>query len=90
MEPNEVDGRFYGYIPPLDNPNIKRLGASAADNYVDGVMVIYVKKLPNSNNRHIVAFTDNAKVYAEKQNGSKLNLIIFMICGLRLILLSSR
>lgn len=76
LEPNEVDGRFYGYIPPLDNPNIKRLGASAADNYVDGVMVIYVKKLPNSNNRHIVAFTDNAKVYAEKQNGSKLNRFI--------------
>lgn len=77
LEPNNIDGRFYGYLPPHDNPNIKKLGASATDDYVDGVMVVYVKKLPNSSDRKIVAFTDNAKVYAKKQSGKKLNRYIF-------------
>lgn len=77
LYPNEVDGRFYGYLPPHDNPNIKRLGASATDDYVDGIMVIYVQKQPNSNNRKMIAFTDNAKVYAEKQCGSGLNRFVF-------------
>lgn len=77
LEPNEVDGRFYGYIPPHDNPNIEQLGASATDNYVDGVMVIYVKKQPKSSNRQIIAFTDNARIYAKKQRGSALNRFIY-------------
>ena len=73
LDPNNVDGRFYGYLPPYDNPNIEQLGASSSDNYVDGVMVVYVKKLPNSSNRQIVAFTDNARVYAKSQSGAGLN-----------------
>lgn len=77
LEPNEVDGRFYGYLPPTDNPSIKRLGASSKDDYVDGVMVVYVQKLPNSNNRKIIAFTDNAKVYAKAQRGSTLNRFVY-------------
>ena len=63
-------------MPPHDNPNIKKLGASSTDNYVNGVMVVYVKKLPNSNNRQLVAFTDYAKVYAKKQAGASLNRFI--------------
>lgn len=76
LTPNDIDGRFYGYLPPHDNPNIKKLGASSTDNYVNGVMVVYVKKLPNSNNRQLVAFTDYAKVYAKKQAGASLNRFI--------------
>lgn len=76
LEPNDVDGRFYGYLPPYDNPNIKQLGACATDDYVDGIMVVYVKKLPNSINRQIVAFTDNARVYAKSQSGLALNRFI--------------
>lgn len=62
---NDFDGRFYGYLPPHDNPNIKELGAASTDNYVDGVMIVYVQKQPNSINRRIVAFTDKARVYAK-------------------------
>ena len=62
MNPNEVDGRFYGFLPPHDNPNIKKLGASSTDDYVDGIMIVYVQKQPNSINRRVVAFTDNARV----------------------------
>ena len=76
LEPNDVDGRFYGYLPPYDDPNIIQLGALSTDDYVDGVMVVYVKKLPNSSNRQIVAFTDNARVYAESQPGASLNRFI--------------
>lgn len=76
LDPNEVDGRFYGYLPPHDDPNIIQLGASSTDDYVDGVMVVYVKKLPNSNNRQIVAFTDNARVYAKSQSGASLKRFI--------------
>lgn len=76
LKPNDVDGRFYGYLPPHDNPNIKQLGASAADGCVDEVMVVYVEKRPNSNHRQIVAFTDNAKVYAKRQSGLSLKRFI--------------
>lgn len=76
LKPNETDGRFYGYLPPHDNPNIKKLGASSKDDYVDGVMIAYVQKLPHSTNRRIVAFTDNARVYAKRQSNSYLNRFI--------------
>lgn len=76
LEPNDIDGRFYGYLPPHDNPNIEKLGALPTDDYVDGVMVVYVKKQPNSSNRQIVAFTDNARVYAKSQSGASLNRFI--------------
>lgn len=76
LEPNEIDGRFYGYLPPYDNPNIVKLGTSVANGYVDGVMVVYVQKVPASNNRKIVGFTDKARVYAHSQHGSVLNRFI--------------
>lgn len=38
--------------------------------------MVVVKKLPNSNNRQIVAFTDNAKIYAKSQSGLSLNRFI--------------
>ena len=76
LKPNDADGRFYGYLPPHDNPNIKKLGASSSDDYVDGVMIVYVQKLPHSTNRRIVAFTDNARVYAEKQSNPGLHRFI--------------
>lgn len=76
LKPNDADGRFYGYLPPHDNPNIKKLGASSKDDYVDGVMIVYVQKLPHSTNRRIVAFTDNARVYAKRQSNSYLNRFI--------------
>ena len=77
LKPNDANGRFYGYLPPHDNPNIKKLGASLSDDYVDGVMIVYVQKQPNTTNRRIVAFTDNARVYADKQSNPYLNRFIF-------------
>ncbi len=76
LVPNDIDGRFYGYIPPSNNPNIKQLGAHDSNDSIDGVMVVYVEKVRNSSNRKIIAFTDNAKVYAKSQSGESLNRII--------------
>ena len=76
LKPNDTDGRFYGYLPPHDNPNINKLGASSKDDYVDGVMIVYVQKLPHSTNRQLVAFTDNARVYAKRQSNIDLNRFI--------------
>lgn len=77
LKPNDADSRFYSYLPPHDNPNIKKLGASSKDDYVDGVMIAYVQKLPHSTNRQIVAFTDNARVYVKRQSNSYLNRFIW-------------
>lgn len=70
--PNPVDGRFYGYCPPVNKINIQQLGAKGSEKAVHNVMVIYVKKQSGSNNREIVAFTDCATIHRpEKQaNGS--------------------
>jgi len=61
--PNPIDHRYYGYCPPYNNVNIRALGAGKSDTSVENVMVIYVTKTANSNDRKIIAFTDNAKIY---------------------------
>lgn len=71
-----ADGRFYGYLPPHDNPNIKKLGAKPGDDYVDDVMIVYVSKCQGSNDRKIVGFTDKARVYAKSQPGGDLKRFI--------------
>lgn len=76
IEANNVDGRYYGYCPPQDNPNIDKLGAGKDDQFVDGVMVIYVKKQIRTPNREIIAFCDNATVYRNEQYDDKLERII--------------
>ena len=64
--PNEHDGKYYGYCPPYGNIDITRLGANPADEYIDGVVVVYTQKVRGSSDRLIIAFTDNARVYRKK------------------------
>lgn len=73
LEPNQVDGKYYGYCPPYGSMDITRLGAKPNDGYIDGVMVIYSQKVPGSSNREIIAFTDNARVYRQKIVDPKLD-----------------
>lgn len=72
LMPNETDGRFYGYCPPYGGLNIRRLGASSNDEYIDGVLVVYTQKIQGSADREIIAFTDDARVYREKRTKSEL------------------
>lgn len=72
--PNALDGRYYGYVPDLDNPNIDKLGAKKTDSYVDNILVIFVKKITAKNtNRIITGFYPNARVYRKKVSGEKIN-----------------
>jgi len=75
--PNKSDGRFYGYCPPVDNIDIRNLGASAKDKFIDDVMVIYVEKVPGTINRKVIAFTDNATIHDTPQDGRPLGRYFF-------------
>lgn len=61
------DGMYYGYCPPKDTTDICKLGAKKKDQYVDGVLIIYTKKLKGSSNREIIAFCTNARVYRKRR-----------------------
>lgn len=62
------NGMYYGYIPPWDGADIKNFGAVSKDLSVDGVLVVYVKKKPNSSDREIIAFCPSATVFKHGQN----------------------
>lgn len=66
LQPNSVDGRYYGYCPPWDNVDIKKLGAKKDAKEVCNVLVVYVTKIEGSTNRKVLAFTDQATVHKER------------------------
>lgn len=68
LEKNSIDGRYYGYCPPLDKIDIyKNFGAKKQENFVTGILVIYVRKKENSKNREIIGFIPNATIYGTPQ-----------------------
>lgn len=62
---NPITGKYYGYAPPGGKLNIQELGASKSDTYVSDVLVIYVKKAEETNDRVISSFIESATVYAK-------------------------
>ncbi|MGB5107794.1 MAG: HNH endonuclease [Candidatus Zixiibacteriota bacterium] len=67
-------GKLYGYVQPVAKNDfedgsirIERLGASADDEMVDGVTIIFVSKSPHSKRRRIVGWYKNATVYRKRQ-----------------------
>lgn len=74
LEKNPVDGKYYGYCPPLDNIDIcKHFGAKKRSDFVDDILVVYVTKKENSKNREIIGFIPSARVYGTSQSGEKLS-----------------
>lgn len=71
--PNTIDGKFYGYVPKDDNPNIEKLGATNNDSHVDDILVVFVTKEQNSNNRIVTGFYPKATVYRNKILDRNLN-----------------
>lgn len=66
---NPISRKYYGYLPPKDNPNIKRLGVANEDDFVDDILIIFVQKTyDNSIDRRVIGFYPSAQVYREKQN----------------------
>jgi 5-methylcytosine-specific restriction protein A len=72
LKSSPVDEKFYGYCPPRDGINIKHFGADKGAEYIDGVLVVYVKKKENSNNREVIAFCPRARVFRNRQSGEGL------------------
>jgi hypothetical protein len=70
---NPIDGYFYGYCPPWDGVNITKFGARNNDDYIDDVLVVYVSKKVKSNNREIIAFCLNARIFKTGQSGKGLS-----------------
>ena len=70
---NHITGRYYGYLPPHDNPNILELGASSTDAFVDDILVVFVRKTSDGSiNRRVIGFYPSARVYQKKQSGEEL------------------
>ena len=62
------DGCFYGYVPPHDDVNIKKIDAKAKD-LVNDVLIVYVQIVDkkSNTNRRIVGYSKKATVYAKPQ-----------------------
>jgi len=77
LEKNPVDGKYYGYCPPRPNCGItiKNFDKTAKD-FIDDILVVYVKKEKDSINREIIAFCPNARAYRKPKTETKLKRII--------------
>ena len=69
LEPNEIDGLYYGYCPPYGGIRIERLGATRKDLSIDNVILFYSRKKGKGPDREIIAFTDKATVFRKEQPG---------------------
>ena len=70
---NPMTGKYHGYLPPRDNPNILELGASSEVDFIDDVLVIFVRKASDASiDRRVTGFYPSARVYKEKQDGEEL------------------
>lgn len=69
LEPNKIDGLYYGYCPPYGGIGIERMGAKRKDLSVDNVIVFYCRKKGTGPDREIIAFTDKATVFRKEQPG---------------------
>lgn len=61
---NPITGKYYGYLPPHDNPNILELGAKSTDDFIDDILVVFVRKISDiSIDRRIIGFYPSTRIY---------------------------
>lgn len=66
------EGYYYGFVETKHRDgirntiNIKRLGASKTDDYIDGVLAVWVAKDPQGGT-YIIGWFDDARVYKKEQ-----------------------
>lgn len=64
----ELDGRYYGYCPPYDNIDIHRnFYCKKTDEFIDGILVVYVVETKGAFNKRIVGFAPSARLYAKSR-----------------------
>lgn len=64
------DGYMYGYVQPIHIINIERIGANKEDEFIEGVLVVWVSKLPFGGTK-IIGWYKNATVYRKHQPAPK-------------------
>lgn len=64
-------GKMQGYRPPGsgEKTDISRLGAARGDEYIDGVLAIWMAREPGSGSTRIVGWYENARIYRTAQAG---------------------
>jgi hypothetical protein len=61
-------GEYFGYVRPIrSNINLSKLGASAEDEHLDGVLVVWVATHPAEGGIRVVGWYSDATVFAEFQ-----------------------
>jgi hypothetical protein len=60
-------GRLYGYAPIPKGIAIERLGVAQSSDFVDGVLVVWIARKPNTRRTVIVGWYSNARVFREAQ-----------------------
>ncbi len=71
---NPTTSKYYGYLPPRDNPKISELGALESDNFIDDILVIFVTKTDDASiDRRVIGFYPSARIYKEKKDGEELS-----------------
>lgn len=68
-----IDDKYRGYIPFSDGAKIDRFGATKRDEYSDGILVVYTKKIEGISDREIIGFHSDARVYRRGQSGENKN-----------------
>lgn len=59
-------GYMYGYVQPIHSINIERLGADKKDEFIDGILAVWVSKSPLGGTK-IVGWYKNATIYRKHQ-----------------------
>lgn len=61
---NKITGKYYGYVPPYSTVEISNFTAYTKKcEYVENILIVYTTKIEGENNRKIIGFVPNAKVY---------------------------
>lgn len=62
----EFNQKYYGFVMTRGSIHIEKLGASEDDEYIDGILVIWVSKHPEGGLR-VIGWYKNARVYRQWQ-----------------------
>ena len=77
LDKNPITGTYLGYCPSHDDIDTTQLGAKKREDNVSDILVVYVRKLKDCNDREIIAFTDSANIYSSPQSGKGLQRVVF-------------
>lgn len=69
---NKIDKKFYWCLPDYNN-EIEKIPFNIKSKFIDNILVIFVTKISNSDNRFITCFCPKARIYLQKKSNRKIN-----------------